>query len=109
MVLARLADIHLPPHQPLDLINVGFGARAAQAPDRLTGLAGAAELRRLSPRVFNFIEVDISLAELQHGRAHLLRLLAPSATVMDMNIGASFWFGARGRGILRPVHHQTRA
>ena len=101
MVLARLADLHLPPDQPLDLINVGFGALASEAPDRLTGHAGVAELRRLSPRVFNFIEIDISLVELQHARTHLLRVLAPAATVMDVNIGASFWFGSRGRGTLR--------
>ena len=30
-VLARLADLHLPPEQPLDLINVAFGEKAAEA------------------------------------------------------------------------------
>ena len=100
MMLARLADLHLPPNQPLDLINVAFGQLAACAPDRLTGRLGAAELRSLSHRTFNLIEVDVTLEELQRARTHLLGVLHPSNTVMDLNIGASFWFGARGQGVL---------
>ena len=107
MVLARLADLHLPPEQPLDLINVAFGAIAAEAPDRLTGLAGVAELRRLSPRTFHFIEVNVSLSELRECRSHLLRLLSPASTVMDLNIGAALWFGSRGIGKLRAAEEPT--
>ena len=101
MVLARLADLHLPPGEPIDLINVAFGALAEEAPDRLTARLGASELRQISSRTFNLIEVSVSLSELQAARVHLLRVLHPSSTVMDLNIGASFWFGARGRGVLR--------
>ena len=102
MVLARLADLHLPPDEPLDLLNVAFGDRAAAAPDRLTGRRGVRELRRLSPsRRFQLIEIDISLAELREHRTSLEELLAPSDTVMDMNIGAAFYFGARACGVLR--------
>ena len=101
MVIARLADLHLPPDEPLDLINVAFGTLAAEAPDRLTAAAGVAELRRLSPRTFHLIEVDVTLAELQASRSHLLSLLAPACTVMDMNIGAALWFGSRAWGRLR--------
>ena len=60
MVLARLADLHLPTEQPIDLINVAFGDLAAEAPDRQSGRAGVAELRMLSRRRFNLIEVDVS-------------------------------------------------
>ena len=102
MVLARLADLLLPPDEPLDLLNVAFGDRAAAAPDRLTGRRGVRELRRLSPsRRFQLIEIDISLAELREHRTSLEELLAPSDTVMDMNIGAAFYFGARACGVLR--------
>ncbi len=101
MVLARLADLCLPPGESIDLINVAFGEHAARAPDRQTGMQGAAELRRLSRRKYHLIEVDIRLAELQADRDELLALLAPCNTVMDLNIGAALWYGARGRGALR--------
>ena len=103
MVLARLADLHLPPGQPIDLINVAFGDLASEAPDRQSGRAGVRELRSLSQRRFNFIEVDVTLAEMQESRAHLVALLKPAATVMDLNIGAALWFGARAVGHVRRV------
>jgi len=102
MVLARLADVHVPVHEPIDLLNVAFGVEAAEAPDRLTGLAGLEELRALSPRrPWRFVEVDISLQELLDARGRLLELLLPASTVMDVNIGAALWFGAKGEGRLR--------
>lgn len=55
MVLARLADLHLPPSEPLDLINVAFGDLASQAPDRISGRAGVEELRSLSARTFRLV------------------------------------------------------
>jgi hypothetical protein len=85
-VLARLADLCLPAGEPLDLINVAFGDRAAEAPDRRTGLLGAAELAALTTRRLNWVEVDIGLAELRSDHAQLLGLLAPANTVMDLNI-----------------------
>ena len=100
MVLARLADLHMPPDQPIDLINVAFGALASEAPDRLTGREGVRELRALSARRFNLIEVNVSLDELQQSRRHLLAVLRPASTVMDLNIGAALWYGSRGRGML---------
>eukprot|EP00965_Chrysotila_dentata_P027621 918099-Pleurochrysis_carterae.AAC.1 len=143
MVLAALAHAHVPPSQPIELINVAFGTNAAQArrthtvvqtrahrarlhmlareqsllshvfvaaasascrqaPDRLTGIRGFAELAALHPeRHFRFVEVDITLCELRDARARLLEVLAPARTVMDFNIGAAIWFGARGKGRLR--------
>ena len=101
MVLARLADAHLPPAEPIDLLNVAFGAGAAAAPDRLAALCGVRELRRTSARAWRLVLIDVSLDELAAARAQLEVLLAPAATVMDVNIGAALWFGARGRGTLR--------
>ena len=101
MVLARLADAHLPPDEPIDLLHVAFGAGAAAAPDRLAALCGVRELRRTSARAWRLVLIDVSLDELAAARAQLEVLLAPAATVMDVNIGAALWFGARGRGTLR--------
>ena len=47
--------------------------------------------------------MDISLEELVASRDRLLELLHPASTVMDVNIGAALWFGARGEGRLRPA------
>lgn len=98
MVIARLADLHTPPEQPIELLNVAFGAGAARAPDRLSGLSGWRELERLSERQWRFVEVDISLEELEASRDRLEQLLTPAETVMDLNIGAALWFGSRGYG-----------
>ncbi|KAM4561768.1 asparagine synthetase domain-containing protein 1 [Fundulus diaphanus] len=105
MVLAVLADRHVPPQQPIDLLNVAFKLQepknrsrsakkqketadggadpaAAQAfdafgvPDRLTGRAGLEELRRLSPyRRWNFVEINVSQEELQKMRRERIRHL----------------------------------
>ena len=100
MVLARLADLHLPAGEPIDLINVAFGDAAASAPDRLGGILGARELCAISDRPFRLVCVDISLEELQRDRAQLTTLLCPANTVMDLNIGSALWYGARGQGRL---------
>jgi hypothetical protein len=59
LILARLADLHTPSREPIDLLNVAFGVEAAMAPDRLTGLAGVEELRAVAPtREWRFVEVS---------------------------------------------------
>lgn len=47
-------------------------------------------------------QVDCTLADVEAARPRLLRLLAPSDTVMDLNIGAALWLAARGAGTLLP-------
>ena len=102
MVLARLADLVLPVAQPIELITVAFGETPHEAPDRLTALNGFAELVGLSPaRPWRLVEVDVTLAMLHAQRGTIEALLAPARTVMDLNIGAALWFGARGVGRLR--------
>ena len=102
MVLARLVDLELPPEQPIDLLTVAFGATPDEAPDRLTARNGLAELASISPsRPWRMVEIDISLEMLHEHRLRLEALLLPARTVMDLNIGAALWFGARGVGFLR--------
>jgi asparagine synthetase B (glutamine-hydrolysing) len=46
------------------------------------------------------IGVDSSLAEVESAAPRLLRLLAPSDSVMDLNIGAALWLAAEADGVL---------
>lgn len=120
MVLAALADRHLPDHEPVDLLNVAFqlqepkkpkpgrGAADIKAsgpfdvPDRLTGRAGLEELKQLNrSRRWNFVEINVTQEELQRTRAeHLRHLVHPLETVLDDSIGCAVWFAARGTGVV---------
>lgn len=98
MILAVLADLHAPSHQPIDLLNVAFQLQKPKTqkksakkvglpekekplnseiatsgpfdvPDRITGRAGLQELRRLNgERKWNFVEIDVAQEELQKMR-----------------------------------------
>ncbi|XP_071500418.1 asparagine synthetase domain-containing protein 1-like [Diadema antillarum] len=125
IVLAALADRFVPADHPIDLFNVAFEQRKNVAPrrkgkrqqctsgpttssssfdvpDRETGRAGLLELQRLNPqRRWNFVEVNVTLDELQEARSQrLCHLVYPQQTVLDDSIGCAIWFAARGRGRL---------
>ncbi|XP_063792789.1 asparagine synthetase domain-containing protein 1 [Pseudophryne corroboree] len=95
MMLAALADRHVPPDEPIDLLNVAFMMKSPNpkipskkciklkkqdsalshqsnaldpfdVPDRITGRLGLDELRALSPtRIWNFVEINITPEELK--------------------------------------------
>ncbi|XP_006864101.1 PREDICTED: asparagine synthetase domain-containing protein 1 [Chrysochloris asiatica] len=69
-------------------------------PDRITGRAGLKELQIVSPsRVWNFVEINVSLEELQQlRRTRICQLIHPLDTVLDDSIGCAVWFAARGIG-----------
>ncbi|XP_039700173.1 asparagine synthetase domain-containing protein 1 [Pteropus medius] len=149
MVIATLADRHIPLDEPIDLLNVAFmtkekpiptglnkkrikqknceifsedssknaaagrggGAAAAAAtspdkqfsvPDRITGRAGLKELQAANPsRIWNFVEINVSLEELQKlRRTRICHLVQPLDTVLDDSIGCAVWFASRGIGWL---------
>ncbi|XP_037079389.1 LOW QUALITY PROTEIN: asparagine synthetase domain-containing protein 1-like [Pollicipes pollicipes] len=112
MLVAALADRCLPASEPIDLLNVAFertvrtdrgpGSRDFEVPDRLTGRQGWRELRNINPRrQWNFVEADVTAAELAQWRAARVRhLLSPLQTVLDDSIGCAVWFAARGAGTL---------
>ncbi|XP_062944593.1 asparagine synthetase domain-containing protein 1 [Cynocephalus volans] len=146
MVIATLADRHIPLDEPIDLLNVAFmtkektvsasfnkkmskqknhgeipseecsknaaaaAAAAATAspdkqfnvPDRITGRAGLKELQGISPsRIWNFVEINVSLEELQKlRRTRICHLVQPMDTVLDDSIGCAVWFASRGTGWL---------
>ena len=101
-LLASVAADVLPPGEALHLYNVAFQQSGGhyEVPDRLTGLQGYQELLALHPsREIHFIEVDVTLQELQAVRAERVRdLLHPLNTVLDDSIGCAVWLAGRGRG-----------
>ncbi|GJP46321.1 hypothetical protein CLOM_g5625 [Closterium sp. NIES-68] len=97
MLLAALAHRHVSIHRPIELLNVSFAGAAA--PDRQTALHGVRELMgACEGRRWHLVEVDSTLNEVDQVKRHLLALLCPSHTHMDLNIGAALWLAARGEG-----------
>lgn len=135
MMLALLADRHVPPEQTIDLLNVAFqlqepkisrqgknpptnrtsdevrklGPGPFDVPDRITGRAGLQELRNLNPtRKWNFVEIDVTPAELKEMRSeHVRHLVHPSDTVLDDSIGCAIWFASRGSGFVSDGTERT--
>ena len=107
-LLAALADRHVPPGEPIDLSNVCFASGASA--DRLAARSALQELQRVAPhREWRLIEVAGSLDTLAQHRAHLLALLQPRCTVMDVNIGFALWLAALGAGAWRGAPYTSRA
>lgn len=100
LVLAVLADKHLPSEEPIDLLNVAFGSTSFDVPDRQTGLQGLKELRRLSKRTWNFVQIDVTSEEAKKYQNRILELTEPRNSVMDITISTALWFAARGIGTL---------
>jgi asparagine synthetase B (glutamine-hydrolysing) len=110
-ILARLAHDHLPPDQPIDLLNVAFENPRTLAvvdgsisvyeccPDRITGRSAHAELLRVCPgRNWRFIAIDIPYCESEKHCNIILILMAPLKTEMDLSIAKALYFAARGQG-----------
>lgn len=140
MVIATLADRHIPLDEPIDLLNVAFMTKGKiratafdkqrqrqrncetpaeessknvavatdrfdkqfNVPDRITGRAGLKELQAINPsRIWNFVEINVSLEELQNfRRTQICHLVQPLDTVLDDSIGCAVWFASRGTGWL---------
>ncbi|CAG8578991.1 2066_t:CDS:10 [Funneliformis mosseae] len=118
--LAVLADKYIPKEEAIDLLNVGFeNPRIQQAkkdkkkkisqdvpkksiynvPDRLTGIQGVEELRKIAPdRIWNFVEVNVPYEEACAFKIEITEVMAPSDTIMDLSIAMAFWFAVRGKG-----------
>ena len=114
-LLARIADECVSHQEQIDLLNVAFeNPRSAGAsdrcidasiyahcPDRITGLSSLRELRRVCPsRVWRFIAVNVPYREYLQHRTHIIRLMSPHNTEMDLSIAAALYFASRGRGYI---------
>ncbi len=86
----------------IELINVAFvgsGTDSTQAPDRIAAIASLVDLRNVYPaRRWKLIEVDITAADRDKFEPHVVELIKPCDTHMDLNIGTVFWFASRGLG-----------
>ncbi|MES1906939.1 MAG: hypothetical protein MHM6MM_000155 [Cercozoa sp. M6MM] len=119
LLLAAVADRVLPVQDTIDLINVGtISENFPVPPDRRTAQYGLLELRRASRKLhgvsrrFNLIEVDVTVGDLRAHRDTIKQCVYPRGGTMDLNIGAVFFFGSRGVGVLRTpraVQQQIRA
>ena len=112
-VIALLAHRTTPLNEPIDLLNIAFEMTSNNSicdeeknsfnvPDRITGLSSFKELQKLCPnRVWNFVEINITVEELRRIRSHRIAdLTYPKQTVLDDSIACALWFASRGEGII---------
>ncbi|KAK3136838.1 hypothetical protein QOZ80_5BG0443200 [Eleusine coracana subsp. coracana] len=97
MILAALLDQCVDSKWTIDLLNVSFDGQLA--PDRISAIAGLRELQRISPiRRWRLVEIDTALTDLKYESEHVMSLIHPSNTYMDLNIGIALWLAAGGDG-----------
>ncbi|KAJ8774710.1 hypothetical protein K2173_017156 [Erythroxylum novogranatense] len=97
MILAALLNECLDLNYGIDLLNVSFDGECA--PDRISAKAGLQELRRLAPlRRWKLVEIDADLSNLTTEMKHVMTLIKPAKTYMDLNIGTALWLAASGEG-----------
>lgn len=97
MILAALLDKCLDPSYEIDLLNVSFDGQLA--PDRKSAKAGLNELRRVAPsRKWKLVEIDADLSDLVFETRHVMSLINPANTYMDLNIGIALWLASGGDG-----------
>mmetsp|Transcript_22529 Transcript_22529/g.64805 ORF Transcript_22529/g.64805 Transcript_22529/m.64805 type:complete len:700 (+) Transcript_22529:128-2227(+) len=102
VVLAAMCNNHVPPEQPIDLINVAFTSekiKVSSSPDRAAALLSFEEMKAGWPnRRWRFIAVDVPYGEVLENEERVCRLIAPLDSTMDYNIATAFWFASRGQG-----------
>ncbi|KAL6847334.1 hypothetical protein ACP4OV_023187 [Aristida adscensionis] len=97
MILSALLDQCIDSKWTIDLLNVSFDGQLA--PDRISAIAGLRELQRISPlRRWRLVEIDTALTDLKGESEHVMSLIHPSDTYMDLNIGIALWLAAGGDG-----------
>ena len=99
-ILARC----LPPDVMIHLINIAFELPSSSSkknsyedvPDRQSGRESFADLQKQFPeRTWQFHAVNVTKAEADAAIQHIVDLLKPSDTNMDVSIGMAMWFAAR--------------
>ncbi|KAL3511036.1 hypothetical protein ACH5RR_030437 [Cinchona calisaya] len=97
MILSALLDQCLDPKYEIDLLNVSFDGLSA--PDRISAQAGVKELETIAPsRRWKLVEIDADLMKLTSEMKHVMSLISPAKTYMDLNIGVALWLAAGGDG-----------
>ncbi|KAG5363031.1 Asparagine synthetase domain-containing protein [Yarrowia sp. B02] len=99
-LLARLADMHLPPSVSIQLVNVAFQnlrvGEEYETPDRVLGRSTYEELKALSQYDrMTFTEVNVPYEETLSHRETVQSLMYPSTSVMDLSIAVAFYFASK--------------
>lgn len=98
-LIAALAHQAIPEHETIDLASICFNN--GQSPDRETSLDALKELESVFPkRKWRLLGINKTLHDIQENKERLLRLLSPSDTMMDLNIGAALWLATEADGII---------
>ncbi|XP_051146030.1 uncharacterized protein LOC127261725 [Andrographis paniculata] len=99
MIIAALLHGCIGSKYEIDLLNISFDGESA--PDRITARDGLKELTKIAPsRRWNLVEIDADLPKLKSEMKHVMSLINPSKTYMDLNIGTALWLAAGGDGWL---------
>ncbi|XP_047967076.1 asparagine synthetase domain-containing protein 1 isoform X4 [Salvia hispanica] len=99
MIIAALLHQCIDSEYEIDMLNVSFDGESA--PDRISAKAGLKELQKIAPsRRWNLVEIDADLLKLTFETKHVMTLINPSKTYMDLNIGLALWLAAGGDGWL---------
>eukprot|EP00834_Sanchytrium_tribonematis_P005497 NODE_337_length_9297_cov_0.873994.p2 type:complete len:478 gc:universal NODE_337_length_9297_cov_0.873994:1138-2571(+) len=93
----------LPSHCSIDLLNVAFEHRNSKVkydvPDRRTAIERKKEFNvRFPKRQLNLVTIDVTEKEYYKAKPHVVKLMKPHNTVMDLSISMAFWFAAKGVG-----------
>ncbi|KAL2905397.1 Asparagine synthetase domain-containing protein 1 [Bienertia sinuspersici] len=107
MILAAILHECLDARYGIDLLNVSFEGEAA--PDRITARAGLKELIKIAPlRRWRLVEIDAELSNLTLEMKHVMSLINPANTYMDLNIGIALWLAAGGDGWVHEADNYTQ-
>ncbi|KAL0302316.1 UNVERIFIED_CONTAM: Asparagine synthetase domain-containing protein 1 [Sesamum angustifolium] len=99
MIIAALLHQCIDSEYDIDLLNVSFDG--VSAPDRISARAGLKELQKIAPlRRWNLYKIDADLLKLTSETKHVMALINPANTYMDLNIGIALWLAAGGDGWL---------
>ncbi|KAF1919908.1 asparagine synthase-domain-containing protein [Ampelomyces quisqualis] len=117
-ILARLCHDLLPITNSIDLLNVAFenprihshlGADTSPyelCPDRITGRSSFAELQRVCPgRRWQFVAINVPYKDTKCHRTHVMTLMHPHNTEMDLSISYALYFASKGTGVINEGDH----
>lgn len=77
-------------------------------PDRITGRQAFQELIATCPqRTWRFVEINIPFSESTAQKDHVISLIHPHNTEMDLSIAYALYFASRGNGLARISPTQT--
>ncbi|CAI9096453.1 OLC1v1032607C1 [Oldenlandia corymbosa var. corymbosa] len=97
MILSALLHQCLDLKYDIELLNVSFDGQFA--PDRITAREGVKELENIAPsRRWKLVEINADLQRLTSEMKHVMSLISPAKTYMDLNIGLALWLAAGGDG-----------